>query len=154
VTIITAKEMTLERLRLAFEAAGVSAAVIEYLPATQALERDVCLRASYVNGREVTIWPDMHEPIALLRLRSVALNREESSGYEHDELLDLAADANQLLDYFGALNVRSLLGVTVEYVIPWQHELLEETVVLAAERMAEGAGRARDDVADALGGSG
>jgi len=83
-------------------------------------------------------------------MRSIVFDRIQRDEIPEDVWLDAAAYLNQNASCFGALSVHGVHGVTVEYLIPFQSGVLEEAVLLAAERVARGASLAREEVLGAL----
>ena len=149
-SMLPAKDITLERLHAVFASSGVAARVVEYSPATAHSARDAVLSVDYPEDRSVHIWPEEHETGNHLWMRSIVFDRIQRDEIPEDVWLDAAAYLNQNADCFGALSVRGLHGVTVEYLLPFQDGVLEETVRLAAERVARGTSLAREEILGAL----
>jgi len=142
--------MTLERLHAVFVANSVPARIVEYSPATAHSARDAVLSVDYPEERTVLVWPEEHEAGNHLRMRAIVFDRRQRDEIPDEVLLEVAADLNQNANCLGALSVRSVHGVTVEYLIPFQDGMLEETIRLAAERMSHGASLALEEILAAL----
>ncbi len=149
-TTIPTKDITLERLLAVFVANGLSARIVEYAPATAHSTRDAVLSVDYPEDGSVLVWPEEHETGKQLSMRSIVFDRKQRDELPEDVLLDAAAYLNQNASCFGALSVQGVVGVTVEYLLPFQNGILEETVLLAAERIASGASLAREEILGAL----
>jgi hypothetical protein len=140
-------EMSLERVQSLFQSHGHSADVIEVLPAAPELDlpRDAYLRVNFADRLPVIVFVDIHADCQL-RMRVIVASREERYQLDEDELIDWATDMNQQLECFGALSPRSLMGITIEYRLPYDQGILEGTILRAAEEMARGSVRARQYV--------
>jgi hypothetical protein len=138
--IITEVEMNLERLSSLFQSNNLPAEIIEVYPAVKEwnLAQDAYLQVNYPESISLIIWLDQFAN-KLLRMRIVILPSNEMKKISKDDLLNLAADVNQQISCFGTLDVMNLLGVTLEYPLPYHEAILEHTVLVAAERLVRGA---------------
>ena len=122
------------------------AEIIVVNPAEPALglEEDSYVRVSYPDNKEVIFW--MRPKECLLRMRTVLLDRKELDLLEKQAKLvkvdldweEKMAFINQNAGAFGSLN-SNLLGLVVDYALPYRTGVLDETILLAGENLLRGA---------------
>jgi len=144
-TVITADTLTLKRIQALFGEHDLPARIVEVAPAAPelGLEQDAYLEVDYPNGQSVVIWPDTcvdHQ----LRMRVVVLTRQQIREIDEADLLDWTAERNQQNECYGTVCARNPLGVTVEYRLPYQSGVLDQTILSAAEGLAKGAALAQE----------
>lgn len=138
--VISEDTMTLEQILSLCRSKQLSAQIVELLPAEPALGLgpDAYLKIDYPDNLSVITWIDTYARCQL-RMRVVIIPRDERDRIEDSVLLDWAADLNQQIECLGTVSTRNLLGVTLEYRLPYQDGILEQTVLSAAEQLAQGA---------------
>lgn len=142
--VIPHADMTLERLHSLFASNQLSAEIVQNSPAVPelGLDRDAYLRVDCSDSRPLTIWLDMVSE-GLIRMRFVILNRDQRDAIAKDELRDEVDFLNQQISCFGTLAAGNALGLTLEYALPYREGILEQTILLAVERLAKGASLGR-----------
>lgn len=127
-------EMGLERLMGIFANEPCSARIA--LNTARALN-DGYLEVSYPGCPPVILWPDAqleHQ----LRMRVLVAPRDVRDQLDALALLQAADDVNQQVLYFGTFSPSGLLGITLEYRLPYASGILANTITRAAELMAQG----------------
>jgi len=110
------------------------------------LDEDAYVKVFYPEGQAVIFWILPNE--SLLKMRTVLLGRTELDllskqaqqfgiKINWDEKL---AFENQNAGGFGTLNV-NLVGLTLDYALPYSEGVLDETVLLSGENLVRGAKR-------------
>lgn len=127
--IILENEMTLERLQNLFQS--------KQLP-VEMVKRDDYLKIGFPNSVFVAVWIDQYIKYEL-RMRVVLCKRDKQKLVQEIEWLEFAAQNNQQLNFFGAFSPNNILGVTLEYRLPFTGGILDQTIWLAAERLVGGA---------------
>lgn len=120
-------ELTLQRILGVFKENGVSGDV------TISGDR---LLLKYPHDISVTLWVDQLVPDQL-RMRVIPLPSGERDLLNESELEDWECDENQQMNELGTLSTRNALGVALEYALPFKTHLHEETIVEAANRLAQ-----------------
>ena len=138
--IILENEMSLEGLKQLLVEFGYSVRIVEVLPATSELERDAHLQISLPDDVSIVLFKCMHSDLLLkfrVILKDINQLGELSENYER-EILDGAASLNQNNDCFGTLSTTNILGITIEYSLPYKDCLQEETILNVIDKLREG----------------
>ncbi|KAB2310662.1 hypothetical protein F8A87_08220 [Betaproteobacteria bacterium SCN2] len=145
--IINATEMSLERMHSIFQSKGCQTEIVETLPADPdlGLSRDAYLHVDFPQHLPVVVWLDSHADHQI-RMRVIVADREHRDQMGETELMNFAADCNQQIQYFGSLSPRNSLGITLEYRLPYNQGILENTIFRAAEEMSFGGWYARKHI--------
>ena len=139
--IIKDSEVTLERVQELFYEKGIPANVVEIAPAEPAwgLRRDAYLEVNFEDDKKVIIWTNLTgKAEAMLRMRSVLVDRKERSLIEPDKLNSWVTKINQNSNCLGTFDGGNAHGVTLEYKIPFNGGVLEQTIFSAYEDFLKG----------------
>lgn len=142
--VILKNELSLEILQNIFHSEGYSAEITEYLSAAPNLNlhRDAILKVVFPGCPSVIVWDDIYAN-SQLRMRVVVISCEARDQFDKDELIRDADNINQQIEYFGTLSPNNLLGITLEYRLPYAPGVLEGTILQAATEMARGGSAAK-----------
>jgi len=140
--VISEADLSLELLQSLFFANELSGRIVEVLPVAPELgiSRDAYLEITYPDNTVLVLW---HRPDFILRMRIVLVGRRECGLLPHDELLEHESFLNQQASCFGTVSVENILGITIDYPLPYRHGVLDQTILSAAEELVAGADLAR-----------
>ena len=139
--VISEADVTLERLKHLFIEVADSARIVDVYPAVPEmnLPEDAYLALKFA-GDEVVIWLDQRIN-SILRFRIVIAERDRVPS--DDERLEEEAFLNQQVSCFGTISTEGLLGITLEYPLPFKNGILDETILSVTHAILAGAASAR-----------
>jgi hypothetical protein len=142
--IITENQMKLERLEQLFQENGLAAEIVENYPAEPLLNlgRDIELKVSLPDNQVLSIWQDTHAG-AQLHFRLFVARYEECRALPDDELFEWIVNGNQNSGFFGMAAIIPQMGITLEYRLPYESGILDQTILNATAQLAKGGARAR-----------
>lgn len=139
--VISEADVTLERLKQLFIGVADSARIVDVYPAVPEtnLPEEAYLALKFA-GDEVVIWLDQRIK-SILRFRIVIAGRDLIPS--DDERLEEGAFLNQQASCFGTIATENLLGITLEYPLPFKNGVLDETILSVTSAILVGAAKAR-----------
>ena len=141
--IISEADVTLTRLRQLFLGVADSACIVDVYPAApnMNLPGDAYLALKFASD-EVVIWLDQQAKF-LLRFRVIVVARDRACQISDDERLEEGAFLNQQASCFASIATENLLGIALEYPLPFKNGILDETILSVTRELLAGAAKAR-----------
>lgn len=139
--VISESDVTLTRLMQLFIGVADSARIVDVYPAVPEmnLPEDAYLAVKFASD-EVVIWLDQSAK-STLRFRLIIAERDRAPS--NDEQLEEGAFLNLQASCFGTIATESLLGITLEYPLPFNNGILDETILSVTSAILAGAAKAR-----------
>lgn len=140
--VIKSEEITVEWMQRLFQSKGYVGKITEVSPARNGLRRDAFVEIDFPGGLPVLMWVPV-SGAAEIFLRVILMSEREKQKLDKEDLVEFAEVFNQNAQYFGAFSPISVVGMTLEYRLPCDPAVFDETLVRAVEQMADGGRRAR-----------
>lgn len=132
--LIVGNELNLNVIKEIFETSNLTA---------ELNDEDGFVEVKYPEELKLILW--IKEPV--IRMRMLLLPRKERDLFQRAGLLlELASKLNQQGGCNGTVDVENLLGITLEYRLPYKGGILSETILQVGEMLVEGAGFADHDI--------
>lgn len=141
--IISEADVTLTRLKQLFLGVADSACIVDVYPAVPEmnLSEDAYLALKFA-GDEVVIWLDQSAK-SILRFRLIIAAHDPANQTPNEVRLEEGAHLNQQASCFATIATENLLGITLEYPLPFKNGILDETILSVTREILAGAAKAR-----------
>ena len=135
-SIVLEPNFTLESLGDFFKNKGIDSNVIEVAPAAPEWElaRDAYLEIIFDEDKRIIIWKDNLNNF-ILRLRGIIFTPKEKTAIKPEVISKVTKNHGQQAEFFGSIDTINLSGITLEYKLPFQHGILDETIYSAYEEI-------------------